>query len=256
MLLTLDMGNTNITLGIFEGRRLIQESRLATDTRKMEDQYAVELLDILRLYSIDRTAFDGAILGSVVPPLNQTVCRAVEKAIGVPPMLIGPGIKTGLDIRIDNPAQLGADLLVGGVAAAALYGPPCIIWDLGTATKGMVIDQEGRYRGGVILPGVGISMNALVAGASLLPKISLEAPAQVIGSNTVTAMQSGVVYGTAALIEGLSDRMEEELGSPATLVATGGLGRDIAAACRRPITYDGTLLLHGLRLVYERNRHD
>lgn len=253
MLLVLDMGNTNITVGVFDGERLLLKSRIATDRAKMEDQYAVELLDILRLYGMDVRRFDGAIISSVVPPLNQVIRRAVKKVTGEVPLLVGPGVKTGLDIRIDNPAQLGADLLVGGVAAVSLFGAPCVIWDLGTATTVSVVDREGCFRGGAIMAGVGVSVESLVSRASQLPRIGLEAPPHVVGANTVESMQSGAVFGTAAMIDGMCDRIEEELGYPATVVATGGLGGQIVSQCRREIIYADDLLLTGLRLIYERN---
>lgn len=254
MLLALDLGNTNITIGIFEQGELLLESRIATDRQKMEDQYAVELLDILRLYRLNVSDFEGAIISSVVPPLNQVIRRAVEKVTGVVPMVVGPGTKTGINIRIDNPAQLGADLLVGAVSAVAQYGAPCIVWDLGTATTVSVIDKDGTFRGGTIMAGVGVSIASLVARASQLPQISLEAPEKVIGTNTVASMQSGAVYGTAAMIEGMSERIEEELGYPATLVITGGLGSEIASHCKKRVIYNDTLLLHGLYSIYEKNK--
>ena len=254
MLLALDMGNTNIKIGVFKGERLLLESRIATDRSKMEDQYAVELLDILRLYGLNERAFEGAVISSVVPPLNTVIRHAVEKVTGVMPMIVGPGTKTGINIRIDNPAQLGADLLVGAVAAVAQHGSPCIIWDLGTATTVSVIDREGIFRGGAIMAGIGVSIDSLVTRASQLPRISLEAPGRVIGANTIESMQSGVVYGTASMIDGMCDRIEKELGCPATVVITGGLGREIAPNCRRKIIYDDNLLLTGLHMIYERNK--
>lgn len=253
MLLTLDMGNTNITIGVFAGERLLFESRVATDHTKMEDQYAIDLMDILRLYRVDARDFTGAVVSSVVPDLDRAVRGAVVKVTGVDPLMVGPGTKTGIDIRLDNPAQLGPDLLVGAVAAVARYGAPCIIWDLGTATTVSVVDASGVFRGGAIMPGVGTSFESLVSRTSLLPRIRMEPPAHVIGPNTIESMQSGAVYGTAAMIEGMCDRIEQELGTPAAVIATGGMGRDVVPHCRRPIVYDDNLLLEGLRLVYEKN---
>ena len=254
MLLTLDMGNTNITIGVFDGEKLIFESRVATDRTKMEDQYAVEFMDIFRLYKVDVHEFEGDIISSVVPPLDTAIRRAVKKVTGMTPIIVGPGTKTGINIRIDNPAQLGADLLVGAVAAVSQYGAPCIIWDLGTATTVSVIDRDGHFRGGAIMAGLGTSLDSLISHASLLQRISIEAPPHVIGSNTIESMQSGAVFGTAAMLEGMCDRIEAELGYPATVVATGGLGREIVPYCSRPIQYDDDLLLVGLRLVYEKNK--
>lgn len=254
MLLALDMGNTNITIGVFEGSRLLLESRVATDDTKMEDQYAVELMDILRLYHVDVAAVDGAIISSVVPQLDRTLRHAVKKVTGQTPLVVGPGTRTGLNIRIDNPAQLGPDLLVGAIAAIAQYGAPCIIWDLGTATTVSVVDEKGDFRGGAIMPGVATSFESLTNRTSLLPRIRLEAPAHVIGTNSNDSMQSGAVFGLASMVDGMCDRIEEELGGPAAVIATGGLGREIVPHCRHRIAYDDKLLLEGLRLVYEKNR--
>lgn len=254
MLLVLDMGNTNITIGVFEGDKLKLESRIATNRQKMNDQYAVELLDILRLYGLNEHNFSGAIISSVVPPLNRVIRLAVKKVTGVEPMFVGPGTKTGINIRIDNPAELGADLLVGAVAAVTQYGAPCIVWDMGTATKVSVVDKDGVFRGGAIMAGVNMSLEALASNASLLPQISLKAPDKAVGTNTIASMQSGAVYGTASMIDGMTDRIEEELGYPATVVATGGLGSEIAHTCRRKMIYDGNLLLTGLYTVYEKNK--
>ncbi len=254
MLLALDMGNTNITIGVFEGSRLLLESRVATDDTKMEDQYAVELMDILRLYHVDAANVDGAIISSVVPQLDRTLRHAVKKVTGQTPLMVGPGTRTGLNIRIDNPAQLGPDLLVGAIAAIAQYGAPCIIWDLGTATTVSVVDEKGDFRGGAIMPGVATSFESLTNRTSLLPRIRLEAPAHVIGTNSNDSMQSGAVFGLASMVDGMCDRIEEELGGPATVIATGGLGREIVPHCRHRIAYDDKLLLEGLRLVYEKNR--
>lgn len=254
MLLALDMGNTNITIGVFEGSRLLLESRVATDDTKMEDQYAVELMDILRLYHVDAANVDGAIISSVVPQLDRTLRHAVKKVTGQTPLMVGPGTRTGLNIRIDNPAQLGPDLLVGAIAAIAQYGAPCIIWDLGTATTVSVVDEKGDFRGGAIMPGVATSFESLTNRTSLLPRIRLEAPAHVIGTNSNDSMQSGAVFGLASMVDGMCDRIEEELGGPATVIATGGLGREIVPHCRHRIAYDDKLLLEGLRLVYKKNR--
>jgi type III pantothenate kinase len=254
MLLAIDMGNTNITIGVLKDKSLVMESRLATDHNKMGDQYAVDLNNIFKLYHIDPADIHGAILASVVPPLDHAIKSAVKKAVGITPLQVGPGTKTGLNIRIDNPAQLGADLLVGAVAAAAKYPTPCIIWDLGTATTVSVLDETGAFRGGAILAGVFTAIDSLSNRTSLLPRIRLEAPKNAIGKNTVECMQSGAVYGTAAIIDGMSRRFEQELGTTATIVATGGLGKEIAAHCDHTVLYDEHLLMDGLRILYEKNR--
>lgn len=254
MLLALDMGNTNITVGVFDGKRLIMESRLATDHNKMEDSYAIDLCSILALHGVDVHAIDGAVLSSVVPPLDHRLRGAVRRITGVSPLQVAPGIKSGVNIRIDDPAQLGADLLVGAVAALDKYPLPCIIWDLGTATTVSVLDKNGVFCGGAILAGISTAMDSLSTNTSLLPRIRLEPPAHAIGRNTVECMQSGAVFGTAALIDGMSDRFEAEMGSEATVIATGGLGREIAPCCRHRVVYDEHLLMQGLRILFEKNR--
>ncbi len=254
MLLVLDMGNTNITVGVFDDDRLVVESRLATDYRKMEDEYAMDIMDILRLYHLHREDIHGAIFSSVVPSLDRALRHAIRKVTGVQPLQVGPGVKSGMDIRIDNPRQLGADLLVGAVAALSKYGAPCLLWDLGTATKVSVIDKNGAFRGGAIMPGVRTSLDSLSQATALLPTVSIDTPSAVIGTNTVDCMASGTVFGTACMIDGMSDRIEAELGYPMQVVATGGLAEEIAAQCRRPIPYDSSLLLDGLRLIWLKNQ--
>ncbi len=254
MLLVLDMGNTNITMGVYRGKELLLQSRIATDPTKMEDQYAVELMDLLRLYRLEANRFSGGIIASVVPSLNHALCGAVKKVTGVQPLLVGPGTKTGINIRIDHPASLGADLLVGAVAAVHQVGYPCIVWDLGTATTVSVVDETGAFRGGAIMPGVRTGLKSLTERTSLLPSISVDAPAAAIGSNTIACMQSGAVYGTAAMIDGMNARFKAELGCDAPVVITGGLGREIAAQCTTPVQYVDELLLEGLRLIYEKNQ--
>lgn len=254
MLLVVDMGNTNITLGVFEGKELLFQSRVATDRTKLRDQYAVELMNILALHHTDPRAIDGAIISSVVPHLNHTMSGAIEQVIGVAPMTVGPGTKTGINIRIDDPSTLGADLLVGAVAAVAEVGAPCIIWDLGTATTVSYVDKEGAFRGVSIMPGVITGLASLTQRASLLPSISVDAPKKVIGTNTVHSLQSGAVCGTAAMIDGMNARIIEEIGCDAPVVLTGGLGRNIIGECRHNIRYVDELLLIGLRLIYEKNK--
>ncbi len=254
MLLVLDMGNTNITLGVYRGKELLLQSRIATDPTKMEDQYAVELMDLLRLYKIEANSFVGAIIASVVPPLNHALCEAVRKVTGITPLLVGPGTKTGLNIRIDNPASLGADLIVGAVAAVERVGYPCIIWDLGTATTVTVVDKDGAFRGGAIMPGVMTALHSLARNTSLLPHIGIETPQKVIGANTTACLQSGAVYGNAAMMDGMNTRILTELGYDAPIIVTGGIGREIAPHCTSKVAYVDELLLDGLRLLWEKNR--
>lgn len=253
MLLALDLGNTNLTAGVFRGKELVCQFRMATDHSRTGDQYAADLTAMMQLKGIDPADVHGAILGSVVPGLDIAFCRAVKQVIGKEPLMVGPGIKSGMNIRIDNPAQLGADLLVGAVAAYETYGAPCIVWDMGTATTVSVIDQNGAFRGGAIMAGVGTALDSLVSRASLLPNIRVAAPQKVIGTNTADCMRSGAVFGAASMLEGMCDRIEAELNMPATVVVTGGLGAEIAACSRRTVTYDSDLLLSGLRILYERN---
>ena len=256
MLLAIDMGNTCITLGVYEGNTLRLISRLATDMNRTDDQYAVELRDVLDIYGVDPHALTGAILSSVVPVLTSAIVRAVKKITGLDVLILGPGIKSGLNIKLDNPAQLGADLVAGAVAAIEQYPLPCIIFDLGTATTISVINREGVFLGGIITAGIGISLQALVSRTAQLPYVNLDEPDKVIGPNTISSMKSGLIYGTAAMMDGLALRIEEELGEPATLVATGGRASQIVRYCKREIIQNDTLLLDGLRLIYQRNQNN
>lgn len=254
MLLAIDMGNTNITLGVYDDTELRFVFRIATDIGRMRDQYAADMLSIFRLHGLDGEQFDGAIVSSVVPRLDRTLCDAVEMITGKRPLLVGPGTKTGINIRIDNPAQLGADLLVGAVAAVAKFGSPCVIWDLGTATTVSVVGENNTFLGGAIMAGVATSVKSLVSHASLLFDVSMDAPRSVIGANTAASMQSGCIYGTASMIDGMNRRIFDELGYETPIVVTGGLARDILPHCRGRLYYDDNLLLEGLRIIYEKNK--
>ncbi|MDD6021988.1 MAG: type III pantothenate kinase [Acutalibacteraceae bacterium] len=254
MLLTVDMGNTNITIGAYENDSLRFVSRLSTIRGKTADQYAIEFNQIFRLHSASAESFSGSIISSVVPELTETVCDTIEKVTGTVPMIVGPGIKTGINILIDNPAQLGSDLLVGAVAAVDKYPLPCLIVDLGTASKISVVGKDASYRGGMIAPGVAVSLNALSSNASQLPRISLAAPKKAVGTNTVDCMQSGIIFGTAAMVDGMVQRFKEEIPGVASVVATGGFSNCIIEHCRENIIHDDTLLLHGLKVIYEKNR--
>jgi len=256
MILAIDIGNTNIVLGCIEGESIGHIARLASDPNKAEHEYAVTMRDVLSLSGADLHDLEGAIISSVVSSLTETVRRAVELLIGKAPLVVGKGLKTGLDIRIDDPAQLGADLLVGAVAALKYYKPPFIIVDMGTATTLFAVDQNSRFVGGVILPGLRLSLNALSSGTSQLPHISPEAPKKVIGTNTVACMQSGAIYGTAATIDGLVERMEAELGTPVTVIATGGLVERVLPYCKREMHIEPLLLLKGLAILWEKNRRE
>ncbi len=254
MLLTIDMGNTNINFGVFEADEILFLSRIATDTERTSDQYAVEIINIFKLYGFEPKLIEGAIISSVVPELTSTLVEAIEKLTGHSPMILGPGLKTGVNILTDNPAQVGSDLIAGAVAAKLMYPLPCFVVDLGTATKISVIDENGSFLGCTISAGISISLDALADRTSQLPNINLLAPPSVIGKNTIDSMQAGTVFGAAAMIDGLCDRMEEELGRPAgSIVATGGLSDKIVRNCRHKVLYNGQLLLEGLKIVYYKN---
>ena len=254
MLLAVDIGNSHITVGVYEGDYLRLVARMLTDHRRTEDQYAIELKDIMELYHLSKFDITDAIISSVVPELTRSLANAIIKSIGVKSMILGPGLKTGLNIRLDNPAQLGADLAAGAVGALAKYPMPCIIFDLGTATTISALDENGTFVGGSICAGVGITLEALCAKTALLPHVSIEKPAYAIGRNTVGCMQAGLVYGTAAMMDGMADRMQNELGGQATLVATGGLAHVITPACTHSFILDENLLLDGLRIIYNKNK--
>ena len=254
MILAIDVGNTNIVIGCIEKGKILNIFRIHTDTNQTDAEYAVKLKQLLDLYGVDNAGFEGAIVSSVVPPVNRALLGAVKAATGLDAMVVGPGVKTGLNILTDAPAAVGSDLVVGGVATVACYGAPAIVMDLGTATTITVIDRDGCFRGGAILPGVKLGYQALASGTSLLPDISITPPKKSVGSNTVDCMRSGAVFGTAATIDGLADRMEAELGYPCRLIATGGLAKSIIPYCRREITYDNDLLLKGLWILWQKNK--
>ena len=255
MLLTVDMGNTNITIGVYEEDTLRCVSRLSTIREKTDDQYALEFNQIFKLNGFSVSDFSGSIMSSVVPELTETIRSAIEKETDTAPIIIGPGIKTGINIRIDNPAQLGADLLVSAVAAADKYPLPCLVVDLGTASKISVIGSDGSYLGGMISPGVAISLKALTSNASQLPNVSLSAPPKTIGKNTVDCMQSGIVFGTAAMIDGMIIRFKEEMPDIKSVIATGGYSSRIIKYCREKIIFDDNLILYGLKVIYDKNTH-
>lgn len=254
MLLAIDIGNTNITLGAYEDEILRFTARLATAHGTTSDQYAVEIKNILELYGLNADRIEDCIISSVVPSVGGAVCNAVSLLCDIVPLELGPGVKTGLNIKIDNPAQLGADLVAGAVGAIIEYTLPCVVIDMGTASTISVIDRNGAYLGGVISAGVRLTLKALTENTAQLPSIDINAPKSVIGSNTVDCMKSGLIYGTAAMLDGLLDRISEELGEVPTVVATGGLSKDIIIHCKNNIIYNSNLLLDGLREIYEKNR--
>lgn len=254
MILAIDMGNTNIVIGCIDDTKTYFVERLSTDKSKTALEYAVSFKTVLELYGIKNEELDGAIISSVVPPLTNVLSEAVNKIIGKRPLVVGPGLKTGLNIHMDNPKQVGSDLIVDAVAGIAEYGAPLIIIDMGTATTISMIDSAKNYVGGVIMPGLRLSMDALASGAAQLYKVSLEKPSTVIGKNTSDCMKSGLVMGNAACIDGMLDRFMEEMGVEATVVATGGIANIVIPLCKHNIIIDDTLLLKGLKIIYDKNR--
>ena len=253
MILAIDIGNTNIVLGCLEDSRILFEARMATDLVKTSDQYCAELKTMLSLFEVETEKIEGCIISSVVPPVLNSFRTAIRKLTGKQPLVVGPGIKTGLNIRMDNPTEVGADLIVAAVAAIEQYGKPLLLVDMGTATTITAVDDKGSFIGGCICPGLKISMEALTGRTAQLPGISLDAPQRAIGKNTRDCMRSGIMLGAAAMLDGLLDRMEAELGMEATIVATGGIAKFVLPLCRRKMVYDGSLMLKGLDLLYRRN---
>jgi len=254
MILAIDIGNTNIVVGCIDSEKTYFIERVSTVRTKTELEYAVDLKTILDIYHIKRTMLEGCIISSVVPQITNIVKLGAEKILKQEVMVLGPGTRTGLNILMDNPATLGADLVADAVAGIKHYPVPLIIIDMGTATTLCVVDEHKNYIGGMILPGVGISLDALTARASQLSGIGIEPPKRVISKNTIECMKSGVLYSSAGAMDGCIERMEEELGMRTTVVATGGLAKKIIPYCKRDIILDEELLLKGLFVIYEKNR--
>lgn len=252
MLLAIDMGNTNITLGCYKDDELVFVSRMYTAKHKSSDEFAIDFLDIFNLYNVKPSDFTAAIFASVVPELTDPIVRALKRTIGIEPLLVGGEHNGNLKVDILPVSYLGADLIAGSVAAIKKYPLPCLVCDLGTATKILVIDKDGTFRGCTISPGVKISLDALAQNAALLPSVSFTTPKKAIGENTTECMQSGIVFGTAAMIDGLINRIKNELGyDEVTVVATGGYSTGIIPCCETKILYDENLLLDGLREIYK-----
>ena len=254
MLLALDVGNTNIVIGFLDASGIRNIARLETDRDKTAHEYAISLRQVIEFSGIAPEDIDGAILSSVVPPINGALVAAVRMITGIRPLVVGPGIKTGLRIHIDNPAQLGSDRVADAVAAVSCYPVPLILIDMGTATTISVIDGEKNFLGGMIIPGLRVSLDSLANRTSQLPKIDLTPAKKVIGTNTVDCMKSGIINANASALDGVIERIEEELGSRCTVVATGGLAGVVIPYCKREIINDELLLLKGLRLIYGKNR--
>ena len=254
MILAIDIGNTNIVVGCLDREKTYFIERISTVRTRTELEYAVDIKTILDIYHIKKPEVEGCIISSVVPQITNVVKLAAEKILKKEVMVLGPGIKTGLNIQMDNPGQLGADLVADAVAGIAHYPVPLIIIDMGTATTICVVDEKKNYIGGTIMPGVGVSLDALTARASQLSGIGIEAPKRIIGKNTIECMKSGVLYSNAAAMDGCIERMEEELGQKTTVIATGGLAKKIIPFCKKDIILDEDLLLKGLLVIYEKNK--
>ena len=244
MILAIDIGNTNIVIGCIQGEDILFVERLSTDSTKTVLEYAISFKNVLELYHLDPADFHGAIVSSVVPPVTNIVKEAAKKITGQEVVIIGPGVKTGLNILMDNPAQLGSDLVANAVAGIAEYKAPLIIIDIGTATTISVVDKKQNYIGGMILPGIRVSSDSLTSRTSQLPR----------GTNTIDCMNSGLIYGNASCIDGMIRRIEKELGEKATVIATGGLAGCIIPHCLEDIIIDDALLLKGLKLIYQKNK--
>jgi len=254
MLLAIDIGNTNIVIGVIRDDEILFKARIATDRLRTSDQYGVEMLNMLQMFHINREDITDCIISSVVPPVFNSVYTGVVKLIGKQPLVVGPGLKTGLNIHVDTPSQVGADRIVAAVAALAEYTAPLVLIDMGTATTLEVVEPDNVYMGGVIFPGVMVSLDSLTSRTAQLPGISLDKPKNVIGRNTVDCMRSGAMYGTAAMLDGLIDRIAEELGHTSTIIATGGIAQFIIPLCKHEIILEKELLLKGLNVLYKKNK--
>jgi len=254
MILVVDIGNTNIVVGCVEGKNILFRERLSTAHRATKLEYSVLFKTAFDMYGIEYKTIEGAIISSVVPSVTNVVKEAIENLCGISVMVVGPGIKTGVSIVIDNPAQLGSDLVVDAVASVEEYSVPQIVIDLGTATTVSAINKNKQFLGGAILPGVAVSHDALIGKTAQLPKVAFEKPKKIIGSNTIDSIKSGILYGNAGAIDGIIERFEEELGEKCTVIATGGLAKVIVPLCKRDIIIDEDLLLKGLMLIYEKNK--
>lgn len=254
MLLTADIGNTNIKFGIFDGRELIRTLTMSCNKAKTADEYGVELYSLIRVMGIHREDFTGCIISSVVPLVTTRIEDAVRSILDIEPMIVGPGVKTGLNIRIDDPSTLGADLVCACVAANAHNSAPMIVISMGTATVWCVIDKNGSMIGCPIAPGVSVSLEALTKNTALLQGVAFNAPDSVIGKNTDKSIRAGVVWGTVCMIDGMIGMIEKELGQECKVLATGGLADKIIRYCSHDITVKKNLIMEGLRLIYERNQ--
>jgi len=253
MLLVVDLGNTNVVLGLYDGEKLVQTFRVATVRSRTEDEYAVLLQQLLSLRHLSSRSVTAAIIASVVPQLTEVMLSAIRQAVGREPLLVGPGVKTGMPVLYDNPQDVGADRIVDAVAAYARFQAGVIIVDFGTATTFNCVSPKGEYLGGVIVPGVKVSLEGLMQSAAKLRPVELTAPPQVLGRNTTHAIQSGAIHGYAAMVDGLVEKLQQELAFPCRVIATGGLSSLIGKHTKRIEQLDPNLTLEGLRILYERN---
>ena len=255
MILVIDVGNTNTVLGIYEGKKLVDFWRLKTDEGKSADEYGMVIIQLFNMQKLKVSDIEATVISSVVPPIMYTLEHMVRKYIGREPLVIGPGIKTGMNIKYDNPKEVGADRIVNAVAAYELYGGPLIIVDFGTATTFCAVSENGEYLGGSISPGIRISMDALFEKTAKLPRVELVKPGIVICKNTINSIQSGVIYGYVGQVDYIVKRMKKELGNEnVKVIATGGLSKLIASESETIDKVDGLITLEGLRIIYERNR--
>ena len=255
MLLAVDIGNTNVVFGCVDENGEIKVSeRISTNHNATSAEYAVLIKNLLEMNRFDINDIDDAIMSSVVPSVTRTVKESIKKLFGVEPMIAGPGVKTGLNILIDNPAQLGSDQAVDAVAGINLYPLPLIIIDMGTATTVSVVDKKKNYIGGLIMTGMAVASDALIQRTAQLPKIDFELPPNIIGKNTIDCMKNGALYSNACALDGIIERIEEQLGEKCTAVATGGLAEVVLPLCRKNIILEKNLLIKGLNIIYRKNK--